>query len=240
MKKLLPLFFIGLLTLARAQDLACESLFANYPKPTIEITSMEQTITTSSTVDGQEMQVTMSQTIDYTNRRLYQETNAMGMNTITRYSDGKASSSMKMGEETMDVPMPAEAASALEAAFDQGMVQGLPENYTIVSCDGPQSYAGLLEGEQVTVSSDIPGMGAMTSKIIFAPDGKTSGAVSTIPNQGDMLIVFDTMTLDASNVPTEIIMSMYQFDGTNATPFGTTTINITSYNQPVDDSLFAE
>jgi hypothetical protein len=239
MKKLL-FVFISLFTLVLAQDLSCESLFANYPKPTIEITSMEQTITTSSTVDGQEMQVTMSQTIDYTNRRLYQETKAMGMNTITRYSDGKASSSMKMGEETMDVPVPAEAASALEAVFDQGFVQGLPENYTVVSCDGPQSYAGLLEGEQATVESDIPGLGKTTSKIIFGSDGKTKGAISTIPGQGEMLTVFDTITLDSSNVPTEVVMNLYQLSGETATPLGTTTMNITAYNQPVDESLFAE
>jgi hypothetical protein len=138
------------------------------------------------------------------------------------------------------VPVPAEAASALEAVFDQGFVQGLPENYTVVSCDGPQSYAGLLEGEQATVESDIPGLGKTTSKIIFGSDGKTKGAISTIPGQGEMLTVFDTITLDSSNVPTEVVMNLYQLSGETATPLGTTTMNITAYNQPVDESLFAE
>jgi hypothetical protein len=239
MKKLLFLF-IGLFTLTNAQDLACESLFANYPKPSVEITSMESTIASSVTVDGQAVDTNISQIIDHTNRRMYQTIDAAGQTIVMRYLDGKATMQMKMGEETMNMPVPPESTQALEAVFDQGVVQGLPENYTIVSCDGPQSYAGLLEGEQVTVTSEIAGMGETTSKIIFGADGKTSGAVSTVPNQGDVLIVFDTMTLDAANMPTEIVMSMYQLAGEEATPFGTTTINITSYNQPVDESLFAE
>jgi hypothetical protein len=239
MKKLLFLF-MGLFTLARAQDLACESLFANYPKPTVEITSMESSITSNVTMNGQSVDTNIAQVIDHTNRRLYQTIAAAGQTIVMRYADGKGTMQMKMGEETMDMAVPDESLSTLEAVFDQGLVQGLPENYTIVSCDGPQAYAGLLEGEQVTVTSNIAGLGETTSKIIFGADGKTSGAISTIPNQGDVLIVFDTMELDEANVPTNIVMSMYQLAGEEATPFGTTTINITSYNQPIDESLFAE
>jgi hypothetical protein len=238
MKKLF-FIFIGLFTLASAQDMACESLFANYPKPTVEMTSMESTITSDITMNGQAVNSTIAQVIDYTNRRMYQTIDAMGNVIVMRYMDGAGTMQMKMGEQTMDVPMPAESLSALESAFDQGLVQGLPENYTIISCDGPQAYAGLLEGEQVTVESEIPGMGKTTSKIIFAADGKTAGAISTVPNQGEMLIVFDTMELDEANVPMTLAMSMYQLQGDNATPFGTTTMNVTSYNQPIDEALFA-
>jgi hypothetical protein len=239
MKKLFFLF-MGLFTLAHSQDLACESLFASYPKPTVELTSMESTISSNVSMNGQDVATNISQVIDHTNRRLYQTIDAAGQSIVMRYADGKGTMQMKIGEETMDMPVPAESLSALEAVFDQGLVQGLPENYTIVSCDGPQAYADLLEGEQVTVTSTVPGMGETTSKIIFGADGKTSGAVSTIPNQGEILIVFDTMELDEANVPTNIVMSMYQLAGEEATPFGTTTISITSYNQPVDESLFAE
>jgi hypothetical protein len=238
MKKLLPLF-ISFLTLASAQNMACESLFANYPKPTVEMTSMESTITSNMTMNGQEVNSNIAQVIDYSNRRMYQTIDAMGQEIVMTYANGAGSMQMKMGEETMDMPVPEESLAALEGAFDQGLVQGLPENYTIISCDGSQAYAGLLEGEQVTVESDIPGMGKMTSKIIFAADGKTAGAISTIPNQGEMLIVFDEMTLDEANVPTTLAMSMYQLQGDSATPFGTTTMNITSYNQPIDEALFA-
>jgi hypothetical protein len=239
MKKLL-FIFIGLFTLARAQDMACESLFANYPKPTVEMTSMESTITSNIEMNGQKVDSTISQVIDYANRRLYQTIDAMGNTIVMRYADGQGSMQMKMGEESMDMPVPEASLKALESAFDQSIVQGLPENYTIVSCDGTQAYAGLLEGEQATVKSDIPGVGETTSKIIFGTDGKTKGAISTLPNQGEMLIVFDTMELDASNVPTTLAMSMYQLQGETATPFGTTTVTVTSYNQAVDEALFTK
>ncbi len=196
---------------------------------------MESTITSNISMNGQEVNSNITQVIDYTNRRMYQTIDAMGQKIVMRYADGAGT----MEVAGMNMPVPAESLAALEGAFDQGLVQGLPENYTIVSCDGPQSYAGLLEGEQVTVESEIAGVGKTTSKIIFAADGKTNGAISTIPNQGEMLMVFDTMELDAANVPTNLVMRMYQFDGTNATLFGTTTVSITSYNQPIDEALFA-
>jgi hypothetical protein len=232
--RLLILFTLALFSSTFAQDMACESLFANYPKPTVEMTSMESTITSNISVNGQEVNTNIAQTIDFTGRRLYQTVDAMSQKIVIRYADGAGT--MEVGE--MNMPVPAESLSALEGAFDQGLVQGLPENYTIISCDGPQSYAGLLEGEQVTVESEVPGMGKTTSKIIFS-DSKMNGAISTVPNQGEILIVFDTMELDEANVPTNLAMSMYQFDGTNATPMGTTTISISSYNQPVDETLFA-
>lgn len=232
--KLFPSILIGLFTLVSAQDMACESLFANYPKPTVELTSMESTITSNISMNGQEVNSNIAQTIDYANRRMYQTIDAMGQEIVMRYADGAGT----MEVAGMNMPVPAESLSALEGAFDQGLVQGLPENYTIISCDGPQAYAGLLEGEQVTVESDVPGVGKTTSKVIFAADGKTAGAISTVPNQGEMLIVFDTMDLDEANIPTNLVMSMYQFDGTDATPIGTTTINISSYNEPVDEALF--
>jgi hypothetical protein len=235
MKNLLILF-ISSFTFAVAQDFPCQSLFANYPKPTVALTSMESTITSNIEVNGQKVDSTINQVIDYTNRRLYQTIDAMGNKVVMRYVDGNGTMDMA----GMSMPVPAESAAALESAFDQGFVQGLPENYTIVSCDGTQSYAGLLEGEQVTVKSTLPGIGETTSKIIFGADGKTSGAISTIPNQGEMLIVFDTMELDAANVPTNMLMSMYKMEGDNATPFGTTTVNVKSYNQPVDESLFTK
>jgi hypothetical protein len=239
MKKLISL--IGLtLTLVHAQSLPCENLLANYPAPKVEFTSVVQAITSSMTIDGQEVQTVTTQTIDYTNRRLLQETNAMGMNTVMRYVDGKASMGIVMGEETMTVPIPDESAASLEGIFDQPVLQGVPQNLTVLSCDGQQSYAELLSGEQVTVKTVVPGMGDMTSKIIFSSDGKTQGAVSSVPGRsGEMLMVFEELTLDASNVPTHMKMTMYQLEGDTATLFTSTIMDILSYNQPLDD-VFAQ
>ena len=241
MKKLFSLIIVTLAVLVNAQNLPCESLLANYPAPKVEFTSVVQAITSSMTIDGQEVQTVMTQTIDYTNRRLLQETNAMGANTIMKYVDGKASMGIKMGEETMNVPIPEDNVSSLEAIFDQPVLQGVPQNLTVVSCDGQQSHAGLLSGEQVTVTTVVPNIGDMTSKIIFSPDGKTQGAVTSVPGRsGEMLMVFEELTLDASNVPTHMKMTMYQLEGDTATLFSSTAMDILSYNQPLDDSLFAE
>jgi hypothetical protein len=239
MKKLFSLIIVMLAVLVNAQNLPCESLLSNYPAPKVEFTSVVQTITSSMSIDGQEVQTVITQSIDYTNRRLLQETNAMGANMIMRFVDGKASMGMKMGEEIMNVPIPDENAKSLEAIFDQSVIQGVPQNFTVVSCDGQQSYAGLLSGEQVTISTEVPNLGTMISKTIFDANGKALGAVTTVSGR-DMLMIFEEMTLDAQNYPTHIKMSMYQLKGDEATLFTATTIDTISYNQPLDDSLFAQ
>jgi hypothetical protein len=241
MKKLLSLIVVMFAVVVSAQTLPCENLLANYPMPKVEFSSVVQAITSSLTIDGQEVQTVTTQTIDYANRRLLQETNAMGLQTVMRYADGKASMGIVMGEETMSVPIPDESASSLEGIFDQPVLQNVPQNLSVVSCDGQQSYAGLLSGEQVTVTTVIPTMGNMTSKIIFTPEGETQGVVSSVPGRsGEMLMVFEELTLDASNVPTHMKMTMYQLEGDAATLFTSTVMDILSYNQPLDDALFAE
>jgi hypothetical protein len=238
MKKCISLMVL-LFGLVHAQAFPCESLFTNYPVPKIPLSSMEVNTTMNMTMGGQAMDTTMYQVVDYTNRRLYQETQAMGMNTLMRYVDGKASMSMKMGEEMMNVPMPPEGMQALEMVFDQGYAQGLPTNFTVISCDGQQSYASMLSGEQVTISTNIPGMEPVVSKMLFA-GGRVVGSVSTIPGQGEMLMTFDEMAMNTDNIPEYIKMSMYQLTADTASPVGVISINVLSYNQPVDEALFAE
>jgi hypothetical protein len=182
----------------------------------------------------------MRQVIDYTNRRLYQEGNVGSISNIIRYQDGEASMSMKVGDSLMDVPMPeGQDMSSYESFFNQGLVQGLPISPTIVSCDGPQSYAGLLSGEQATITTEAPGVGTITSRVIFDASGKPLGAVSLAMGQ-EMLMVFEEMTQDDQSVPVHIKLSMYRLNGDEATLVSTTTTDTTAYNQPVDESLFAQ
>lgn len=226
-----------------AQGLACESLLENYPQPSVEITTVVQKMTSEVSVDGQTGQTFMTQTLDYPNRRLIQESDVGGIKTIIRYTDGKVSMSMVVGEDTMDVPVPSsdESAASFESLFEQPLFQGVPQNVTVVSCDGQQSYADLISGEQVTVTTTLPNMGEMTSKILFGPDGKTQGAVSSPPGGfGEMLMVFEELTLDEANVPTHMKMTLYRLEDGTATFFNTTIMDILSYNQPIDDALFAK
>ncbi|MGL4611030.1 MAG: hypothetical protein ACRCYY_15355 [Trueperaceae bacterium] len=242
MKK--PISFIGLLACyvlfntTFAQSLPCESLLENYPQPTVEITTVVQKITSDVSIDHQTAQTVVTQTLDYLNRRLVQESEAMGAKTIVRYVDGEASMSVAVGENTMSVPIPEESGKSLEAIFDQPLLQGVPQNVTVVSCDGPQSYADLVAGEQVTVKTTVPNMGEMTSKIIFSKNGKTQGAISSPSGAGgEMLMVFEELTLDEANVPTHMKMTMYRLEGDTATLFTTTMMDILSYNESVDEAF---
>jgi hypothetical protein len=83
-------------------------------------------------------------------------------------------------------------------------------------------------------------MGEVASKIIFGAEGKVNGSISEIPGQGEVLMVFENMVVDDANIPTSMTMSMYQLQGDNATPLSTTTMEVKSYNQPIDETLFAE
>lgn len=236
MKNLISLALL-VLGLIHAQALPCEGLFANYPAPKVTFTSLEQVITSSMTVNGQITETVMRQVIDYTNRRFYQESD-VGVTSIMRYADGKASMSMKVGDNFMNVPIPEDQAQGMDSIFDQGVVQGLPTNVTVTSCDGQQSYAGLLSGEQATITTEVPGMSSLTFKVIFGDSGKPLGSVSSFG--GEILTVFEEMTLDDQNVPVHIKMTMYRLNGDEATLFSTTTTDTTSYNQPVDEALFTE
>ncbi len=243
-----PISLIGVVlccifsSLTFAQGLACESLLSNYPQPSVEITTVVQQITSELSVDGQTAQTVMTQTLDYPNRRFIQEAEVGGIKNTMRYADGKASMVMTVGDNPMSVPIPEESTAGLESIFDQPLFQGVPQNLTVVSCDGEQSYADLISGEQVTVTTTVPNMGEMTSKILFGPDGRTQGALTSPPVGfgGDMLIVFEELTLDEANVPTHMKMTMYQFEDGTATFFNTTITDILSYNQPIDEALFAE
>jgi hypothetical protein len=241
MKKLISLMAGLILGLVSAQSFPCESLLANYPVPQTSLTSIDQTITSLMTVDGQQGQSVMRQVIDYANKRLYQESDTMGMISIMRYNQGKASMGIKMGDEIMNVPIPEENAQGFESLFDQTGVQGVLSDYTLLSCDGQQSYAGLLSGEQVTISTEAAALGTMTSKVIFDANGKVLGSLTSVGGMGQILTIFEEMTLDAANYPIHLKMSSYTYkEDDTASLLSTTITDTTAYNQPVDETLFAE
>jgi hypothetical protein len=243
-KSKLLLLGSSLFLFVNAQTLPCESLLSNYPQPSVDITTVVQQITSEVSVDGQTGQTLMTQTLDYPNRRLIQEAEVGGIKTIMRYANGKLAMSMVVGGETQDVPVPSDEATvaSFESLFDQPLFQGVPQNVMVVSCDGQQSYADLISGEQVTVTTMVPNMGELTSSILFGADGKTQGIVSKPPAGfgGEMLIVFEELTLDEANVPTHMKMTTYRLEDDTANFLSTTVMDILSYNQPVDETLFPE
>ena len=223
---------------AHAQD--CASLLEN-AQPNVTFESIEQTISSTVYSGEQSNTVDIYQVIDITGERIYQETTLPGMGDITlRFIDGAAT--MQMAGMDMQMPVPPQLQSQLEqslsGAFDaQGM---LPSNYDIVSCDGQQTYAGLVTGEQITVNTNLPEAagGATEMRFLFGEDGQLAGSLMDLPQLGQTLSVFETYELNSDNVPTTIRFKMYQL-GDTPELFTETSITTNSYNEEVDESLFS-
>lgn len=236
MKLLIALsFFLSLFS--HAQD--CAYLLEN-AQPSIIFENLEQTISSTVYSGEQSNTVDIYQLIDMAGERIYQETTLPGMGDITlRFVGGEAT--MQMAGMDMALPVPPQLQTQLEqtltGAFDQqGMV---PSNYDIVSCDGQQSYAGLVTGEQITVTAGLPETagGASEIRFLFNEDGHLAGSLMDLPQLGQTLSVFETYDLNSDNVPTTISFKMYQL-GDSPELFTETSIVTNSYNETVDDGFF--
>ena len=233
------LAFLILLSLhAYAQE--CAYLLEN-ARPSVTFENLEQTVSSTVYAGEQSNTVDIYQLIDMSGERIYQETTLPGMGDITlRFVDGEAT--MQMAGMDMALPVPpalqAQLEQTLSGAFEQqGMV---PSNYDIVSCDGPQSYAGLVEGEQITVTATLPEMAGGTSEMrfLFSPEGQLVGSLMDIPQLGETLSVFEAYDMDSNNVPTTINFKMYQL-GDEPALFSETSVVTNSYNGTVDETLFS-
>lgn len=209
-------------------------------RPAVNFENLEQSVSSTVYSGEQSNTVDIYQVIDLAGERMYQETTMPGMGEITlRFVDGAAT--MQMAGMDVDLPVPPALQTQLEqtlsGAFEQqGMV---PSNYDIVSCDGLQSYAGLVEGEQITVTATLPEMAGGTSEMrfLFGPEGQLVGSLMDIPQLGETISVFEAYDLDSNNVPTTINFKMYQLSDEPAL-FSETSVTTNSYNGTVDETLF--
>ena len=213
----------------------CASLLEG-TQPSVDLTSIEQSITSATYVQGQTVNATIYQVVDLASKQLYQETTLPGMGeVIMRYQDGQATMQLKGND--MNLPVPPQFSQQLEAVFDNAFGQAmLPATYELVSCDGQQSYADLITGEQVTINTAMPEAlgGDMTSSLLFDADGQMLGTYMTLPQMGETLIVYDVFEQDEAGVPTQIDISMYTLGGAEPTLFSETQITTLSYNQPFE------
>jgi hypothetical protein len=236
---------------AFAQDTeSCRALFESLQVPPdqemlADLHSLTMTMTMTQALEGETMNVTTRSVMDFDNARMYQETDlGDGNQMVIRYQDGAASMNM-MG---MDMPAPPGMAEMLEAQLEQ-MMSGMfndpasvaPDS-ELVSCDGAQDY-GVLAGEQITVSLSQPAafmqemMAGNTTSYVFV-DGEAKGIVQTMPEFGTTIMVIEELQRDGSGWPTHMTMRTYAWDGTSATESGLMTLSF-SYNEPVDEALFA-
>ena len=238
MKKLI-IVIVFFLSAAGAQE--CASLLENLT-PTATFDTAEMNSTSLIYTDGQTSALDTHQVVDFKNRRLYQEATLPEMGKmVLRYADGQAS--MQMPGTDLSLPAPPQVSQQLEATLDSafGMQGALPQDYEIVSCDGVQSYAGLVEGEQVTLEMELPaalGEGKTELKMLFGENGQPVGSYTDIPQFGSTLTVYETYELDDAGVLQKMVFKVYQLTGDEASLMSDTTIEMVSYNEPVDESLF--
>jgi len=237
MKRFLLVFSL-LVSLAAAQD--CATLLDSL-QPQVDLETLEQRITTTVATGEGSSEIAIYQLLDRPGARIYQEMTLPGMGEVVlRYVNGAAT--MEVASAGMQLPVPPALAEQLEATLDGAFSQQgfVPSDYEVVSCDGTQSYGGLVEGEQVTVNATLPEAagGATELRFLFGPDDALVGSYLDVPQMGPSLMVFDTYDLDASGVPLNVRFTMYQLDGDTPTLFSTTEVETLTYNTPADESLF--
>lgn len=177
--------------------------------------------------------------VDVEGRRLYGESVMDGELLMTfLYTDGQAT--VFFPQQDMRFPMPEEAARQLEATFEQAAAPAsnlIPTDYTSASYDGRHAYEGVLEGEQVTVTTPEGEV-----KLIFNEAGRLIGAIHDRSEQGAILTVFD-QTVQVTDYPSLmsslLTASTYLLEDGQATLTGTVRVEEFILNAAIDEALFS-
>jgi hypothetical protein len=221
---------------------ACEAWLEPLVPP-VELRTLEQRVATTGTFGGQETRSEVYQVIDFAGRRIYMRTEVAGMGEmVVRYQGGRTT--MQMPGMPVEMPAMPELVAGVEQLFDAAFAQGaLPQDYELISCDGPRSYAGMVSGEQVTVRTLLPdAMGNMVeqeARLLFA-DGELVATVMEVPMLGEMAVVYEEMVKDDAGMVIRLSTRGYRLLGDSATPLSTTELEVLAYNEPIDESLFTD
>ncbi len=206
------------------------------------IQSVAQQTDIAQTIEGQAFALTTNAVYDLENRRIYQSIVTDGQETMAlRYADGEAV--MTIPGMDMDMPAPPEMMEPLEQQLEQildgnfGGPAAMWGETEIVSCDGVQQYGDVLGGEQVTVRLTQGVMADTLLQFVFV-EGQLEGVIQEIPQLGPTLTVFEELTTNSDGLTERLTTRQYSWDGSQAQETGLTTISY-SYNEPIDEALFA-
>src|SRR5690554_5135129 len=231
------LFLVAGLASAQVDDRARELLEGLNPDGrTVELTTLDQTMTMTMYQGGDELVTTTRVVIDYVGRRAALVSEVMGMATTMVHRDG--ATVMKMNG--MTIPVPPGMDQALNGAFDQtGAANLLDDPDAVATYDGVVSYADVLSGHQVTYTGDfgVPGAGidASTIRWVFDDSGRLIGQV--VPAEGtDLVYVFTGEPKVEGGLFYDA--DIYEVSGGAATPFGSVRYESVTINEPIDESLF--
>jgi hypothetical protein len=227
------LFLLLAFGFASAQDLPCAKLLGNLPSSSLTgISTIEATFTIKYVENGSDAQDILHYVKDFVNNRAYLEHNVGYGVFIYHYQDGVGT----VEEDEKIAQAPAE--EDLESV--QEMMELLEFDFTslfgsdgVQSCDGQQSYGDLVTGEQVTVSSD----GDKTSFVF--DDARQLLALRFYDDSVESIpVTMFTELVVKDGLLQHGIVRYYLVKGAEAMLQEERVLEVKSYNQPLDESLF--
>jgi hypothetical protein len=215
---------------------ACEELLETF-RTQPEFTSLETT--TIYTDDAS--QPADYKVIDFVGQRVYWEVSFNGIKTIYRFVNGEVTATQN--NETIEVPEGIRI--SLESTFlSSSSFRDLADKAVVLSCDGEQSYSDgtgeIVRGQQITVA-DKTNPESDSSKLLFDDAGNFIGNYIDRPDDNqDYLLVNSGIKKDEAGVVVEITNMTYLQEGDSFELLSKTTTTTLSYDQPVDETLFAK
>jgi hypothetical protein len=234
----MKLFLLFVLTgFAFAQDLPCAALLDNLPSSSLQgVSTLEATLSIRYVENGgNEVQYALAK--DFENERTYHSyREKMGEDFVTaaiyRYQDG--SGTLTRGDKTEEAPSEdsivgiGEMMELLEFDLQNVFAAGGVE-----SCDGQQTYGDVVTGEQVTENSN----GEKTS-FVFDEAGQLLGLRFYYEDtKGIPLSTFTDFVVKDGLLQSGIVR-YYKLKRDEAVLLEERVLEVQSYNQPLDESLF--
>ncbi len=235
-------------SVALAQELPCAKLLENLPSSSLEgISTFEATLTTRYLESG-EAEVQSYLAKDFVNKRSYHSfSEKIGDDFVTtaiyRYQDGVGT--LTRGEKTEEAP-PEETIETIEELLE--MLEFDLRNYQnlkLESCDGLQRWADELGGEQVTLSTDVATPNG-TTELLFNDLGQLLAIQLTYPAEPALSRPEEIAILTLNDLVVEEgllvkgILSQYELVAGKLVLREERRLEVQSYNQPLDESLFEE
>ena len=251
MKKI---FLLILLVFSFSQAQECKSLLESmYPDASqLNFKTVEAHTTSEMTFNDFTVKSESFIVIDRENRRMYSKTITEQMTVLMIIQNDDFSMRVEMPDGST-MPMPALPAmrKQLESYFDNIFGQtGLPQNFDVVSCDGPTTIPGIISGEQITILAKLPKFDIKTEDedselqwqeqemtMIVDKTNEVTATLMTMPEMGNILMLMKLEKAENGFTKSINMTSYIQKDG-EYQQSGTINMEYSNLNQPVDESLF--
>jgi hypothetical protein len=222
---------------AFAQDLPCAAMLDNLPSSSLQrISTIEATLTIRYAKNGgNEVQYALVK--DFENARTYHSySEKMGEDFVTtaiyRYQDGTGT--LTRGDKTEEAP-PEDSIEGIGEMMEllEFDLQNVFAADGVESCDGQQTYGDVVGGEQVTVNSN----GEKTS-FVFDEAGQLLGLRFYYEDTKGIPISTFTDFVVKDGLLQRGVVRYYELKGDEAVLLEERVLEVQSYNQPLEETLF--